>query len=323
MFVSGLLTLYVLKRGIMHNDSGCFDLQVNGYGGVDFNQDDLTAAQLHTACERLAAAGVAGVVATIITEAIDKMVHRLSNLARLRESDALAQQIIAGLHIEGPFLNETPGYRGAHPADAIRPADVATMQRLLDAAPGLTRLVTLAPERDARYRVIRMLAERGITVSAGHCDPSLDELKAAIDAGLSMFTHLGNGCPLLLPRHDNIIQRVLSLSDQLWLCFIADGVHVPFTALGNYLRAAGLERCIVVTDAIAPAGLGPGNYTVSRWNLVIGPDMVARAPDGSHLIGSAITMPQSVANLQQELGLSAADAHKLTGENPQRAIGYR
>ena len=305
----------------MLKNSGFFDLQVNGYGGVDFNQDDLTAAQLHTACEQFAAAGVAGILATIVTENVDSMARRLSNLARLREQDALAQQIIAGLHIEGPFLNETVGYRGAHPADAIRPADVDTMQRLLDAAPGLTRLVTLAPERDADYRVIRMLTERGITVSAGHCDPSLDELKAAIDAGLTMFTHLGNGCPMLLPRHDNIIQRALSLSDRLWLCFIADGVHVAFSALGNYLRAAGLERCIVVTDAIAPAGLGPGNYTVSRWKLTIGPDMVARAADGSHLIGSAITMPQSVANLQEKLGLSAAEAYQLTGENPRRAIG--
>ncbi|MBV9469617.1 MAG: hypothetical protein JOZ57_10285, partial [Abitibacteriaceae bacterium] len=279
------------------------------------------AEQLHTACAALAEAGVAGILATVITEEVDKMALRLSNLMKLRQADALAQQIIAGFHIEGPFLNETPGYRGAHPADAIRPADTDNMKRLLDAAGGLTRLVTLAPERDPQLQVTRMLTEQGVTVSAGHCDPSLDELKAAIDAGLSMFTHLGNGCPMQMHRHDNIIQRALSLSNQLWLCFIADGVHVPFPALGNYLRAAGIKRCVVVTDAIAPAGLGPGDYTVSRWNLTIGPDMVARAPDGSHLIGSAITMPQSVQNLMDHLDLSEADAHKLTAENPHRAVG--
>lgn len=181
--------------------------------------------------------------------------------------------------------------------------------------------MTLAPECDAGLQVTRLLSENGITVSAGHCDPTIDQLRAAIDAGLTMFTHLGNGCPMMMARHDNIIQRALSLSDRLWLCFIADGVHVPFFALGNYLRAAGLNRCIIVTDAIAPAGLGPGRYTLGRWELDIGPDMVARAPDGSHLVGAAITMPQSAANLEQHLGLSADAVRQLTAINPRQAVG--
>jgi len=304
------------------NSGGYFDLQVNGYAGIDFNQDDLTGADLHTVCERLAGDGVGGILATIVTEHLDKMTLRLRNLRTLREQDPLAQQVIAGLHIEGPFLNETPGYRGAHPLDAIRPAEVAEMDRLLDAAGGLTRLVTLAPERDAGLKVTRMLAERNIAVAAGHCDPSLDELRAAIDAGLTVFTHLGNGCPMQMHRHDNIIQRALSLHDRLWLCFIADGAHVAFPALGNYLRAGGLDRCVVVTDAIAPASLGPGRYTLGRWDLVIGPDLVARAPDGSHLIGAVVTMPQCAANLVEHVGLSREDALRLTVTNPRRALGW-
>jgi N-acetylglucosamine-6-phosphate deacetylase len=195
------------------------------------------------------------------------------------------------------------------------------MDRLLDAAGGLTRLVTLAPERDAGLAVTRHLAAQKITVAAGHCDPSLDELRAAIDAGLTVFTHLGNGCPMQMHRHDNIIQRALSLHERLWLCFIADGAHVAFPALGNYLRAAGLDRCVVVTDAIAPASLGPGRYTLGRWDLVIGPDLVARAPDGSHLIGAVVTMEQSVANLVERVGLSREDARRLTVTNPRRALG--
>ncbi|MHB1033873.1 MAG: N-acetylglucosamine-6-phosphate deacetylase [Pirellulales bacterium] len=305
----------------MEPADGYFDLQVNGFGGVDFNQDDLTADGLHTACERLEADGVSGILATIITEKIPKMARRLANLAALRQGDPLAQRMIRGFHIEGPFLNETPGYRGAHPVDAIQPADPVAMERLLDVAGGLVRLVTLAPERDEGLKVTRMLAKRGVIVSAGHCNPTLDELRAAIDAGLSMFTHVGNGCPMYLPRHDNIVQRALSLCDRLWLTFIADGVHVAFPALGNYLRAAGLDRCLVVSDAIAPAGLGPGRYTLGRWNLTIGPDMAARAPDGSHLVGSGITMRASAANLASRLGLSAEDVRRLTAINPRRAIG--
>ncbi|MFL6279861.1 MAG: N-acetylglucosamine-6-phosphate deacetylase [Vicinamibacterales bacterium] len=298
-----------------------FDLQVNGYGGVDFNQDELDADQLHRACERLEADRVAGFLATIITDDLPAMCRRLLRLTTLRAADPLAQRLIAGVHIEGPFLSASDGYRGAHPLDAIRPADTDSMARLLEAASGLARVVTLAPERDAGFAVTRFLACRGILVSAGHTDATLDQLRGAIDAGLSMFTHVGNGCPMHMHRHDNIIQRALSLADDLWLCFIADGVHVPFVALRNYLKLAREDRAIVVTDAIAPAGLGPGRYKFARWDLEIGDDMVARAPDRSHLVGSGITMKQNAENLQHAVGLSESAVRKLTLENPRIAIG--
>jgi N-acetylglucosamine-6-phosphate deacetylase len=299
------------------------DLQVNGFGGVDFNQDSLTADDLRKACAQLASHGVEAILATIITEKVEVMAHRLANLARLRARDPQAQKIIAGFHIEGPFLNAEPGYRGAHPAEVIHHANVDEMRRLLDAARGLTRVVTLAPEVDPGCKVTRLLADQGITVSAGHCNPSLDELRAAIDAGLRMFTHLGNGCPRQMPRHDNVIQRALSLADKLWLCFIADGVHIPFFVLRNYLRCADTSRCIVVSDAMAAAGLGPGRYKLSRWEVTIGPDLAAWAPDRSHLVGSAITMDQSFTNLVQQVGLAEVDAVRLTSTNPRLAIGLR
>jgi N-acetylglucosamine-6-phosphate deacetylase len=300
-----------------------FDLQVNGYAGVDFNKDDLTADELHEACEKLRGDGTSGFLATIITEDIDTMVLRLANLAKHRNADPLARAMIPGFHIEGPFLNGTPGYSGAHPADAMRPANPDEMKRLLDAAAGLTRIVTLAPERDTGLRTTRMLADAGVTVSAGHCDPSLEMLRRAIDEGLSMFTHLGNGCPMQMHRHDNVVQRVLSLAEagRLWVCFIADGAHVPFFALRNYLKAVGFDRAVVVSDAVAPAGLGPGRYTLGRWDLVIGDDLVARAPDGSHLVGSAVNMQRQAENLAKHVGLDAAQVARLTSENPRRAIG--
>jgi N-acetylglucosamine-6-phosphate deacetylase len=181
--------------------------------------------------------------------------------------------------------------------------------------------VTLAPEQDREFAVTRRLVREGVCVSAGHCDPSLDVLCGAIDAGVSLFTHLGNGCPMQMHRHDNIVQRTLSLSDRLWICLIADGVHVPYPALTNMLRAAGTDRCVVATDAIAPAGLGPGRYTLSRWDLLIGDDMVARAPDGSHFVGSAITMTRAKSNLMSGCRLSEAQVAQLTSVNPRLATG--
>lgn len=304
----------------MARGSSFFDLQVNGYGGIDFNQDELTADGLEQACKKLEADGVSGILATIITEHVATMCRRLANLARLRRQSDLARRLISGFHIEGPFISPVQGYRGAHPLDAIRPADGDAMRRMLDAAEGLVRLVTLAPECDEGLRVTKLLVGEKVAVSAGHCDPSVDHLKAAIDAGLSLFTHLGNGCPMQMHRHDNIVQRVLSVADRLWVCFIADGVHVPFVALRNYLRLTGLDRTVIVTDAIAPAGLGPGRYTLGRWDLLIGDDMVARAPDGSHFVGSAISMPQTLQNLTGGLGLNETDAMRLLRDNPRKAV---
>ena len=297
-----------------------FDLQVNGYAGVDFNQDSLNADDLHKACSQVESHGVREILATIITDSIDAMRRRLKKLVKLRENDALVKRIILGFHIEGPFINEEPGYRGAHPLDAVHPANIDEMRCLLEAAEGLTRLVTLAPERDPNLAVTKMLVQQGVTVSAGHCNPTGDQLRRAVDAGLSMFTHLGNGCPTQLARHNNIIQRALSLSGELFLCFIADGVHVPFFALRNYLRIAGLDRCIIVSDAMAAAGLGPGRYRLSRWEVEVGNDFAAWAPDRSHLVGSAITLPQSVTNLIEHVGLLESEAMRLATLNPRRAV---
>jgi N-acetylglucosamine-6-phosphate deacetylase len=300
--------------------SNFIDLQVNGFGGVDFNQDDLDADALHRACESLKQHGVAKILATIITEDLSRMCARLSTLSRLRERDPLAQEIIAGFHIEGPFITEQAGYNGAHPRDAIIPADVDATKRLLDAACGFAKMITLAPECDTGFRVTSFLAKQNVRVSAGHTDASIDQLRGAIDAGLTMFTHLGNGCPMKLHRHDNIIQRALSLADKLLIGFIADGVHIPFFALRNYLKLACIENSYIVTDAIAPAGLGPGRYTLGRWDLKIGEDMVARAPDGSHFVGSAITMPQSYENLTVTVGLSQSEVKAMMYTNPLRAV---
>ncbi len=297
-----------------------FDLQINGYAGVDFNRD-MDAEAFGRACRAITSDGVTGFLPTISTEKLDIMCTLLRNIVKLREQDPQIQKIATGFHIEGPFISDAEGYRGAHPPDSIRPANVDEMKRLLDAADGLTRMVTLAPERDENLAVTKMLVDRGIAVAAGHCDPTLDELKAAIDAGLSMFTHLGNGCPMYVHRHDNIVQRVLSLADRLWVTFIADGAHVAMHALGNYFKIAGTHRCIVISDAVAPAGLGPGRYTVGRWDVLIGEDMVIRSPDDSHLIGSALNMRQGEQNLRKQLSLNDEQIRQLMVDNPRRAIG--
>jgi N-acetylglucosamine-6-phosphate deacetylase len=303
---------------------GAFDLQVNGYAGVDFNAGPPAPEALHAVCARCVREGVAGILATLISDDLETMAGRLQALAAARDQDPLAREVIAGVHLEGPFLNPQDGYRGAHHAAALRPGNPDIMRRLLDAGGGLVRLVTLAPECDPDLGVTRLLVRAGIAVSAGHTDASLDCLRAACDEGLRMFTHLGNGCPAVgMNRHDNIIQRALSLQDRIWCAFIADGAHVPFFALGNYLRAAGLDRCLIVSDATAAAGLGPGAYQLGPVPFIVDEHLVAWAPDRSHLLGSATGLAASAGRLQRALALSDAEREMLTSVNPRAVLAGR
>ncbi len=254
---------------------------------MDFNRDDLSESGLYFACKKLKEDGVEGVLATIITADINQMIKRLNRVVQLREENMLISEIIYGIHIEGPFLSNEEGYRGAHNPKWILNCDSDWMKKLLDAAGGLTQIVTLAPERDDGFQVTKMLANDGIVVSAGHTNASLDVLNAALDNGLSMYTHLGNGCPVNMDRHDNIIQRVLSLKDRIWKTFIADGWHIPDFTLRNYLDLVGYEKSIIVTDAIAAASAAPGKYTIGELEIEVGSEGVVRRAGDLNFAGSA------------------------------------
>lgn len=296
------------------------DVQVNGYAGRDFNDATLSVDDWHTACAMMRGHQIAGVLAAVITASLDDMRARVGRIQQVRAQDSLVRDVVWGIHLEGPFIDPQPGYVGAHPAAHARPADLEVMKQLLDAGDGLVRIVTLAPEHDAGFKVTRFLANQGIIVSGGHCNPSYEQLRGAIDAGMSMFTHLGNGCPMQMHRHDNIIQRVLSLADRLWISFIADGAHVWFPALANYLRVTGFDRVVITTDAISAAGLGPGEYTLGSRQVLVDENFVAWGPQKAHLVGSAVPMPRVVHNLRTHLGLNDSDVRRLLCDNPRRLL---
>ncbi len=298
-----------------------FDLQVNGYAGADFCSTDLTLEQCRMACDAMRADGIDGILATVITDSVEALEGKLQRLVEFRDRDELIRETIRGFHVEGPFLNPAVGYIGAHPPEHVRPANVDDAKRLLDAGAGLVRVMTIAPEFDRGMATTRFLVEKEVTVSAGHCDPDFETLRRSIDAGLSMITHLGNGCPVELPRHDNFIQRVLSLADDLWVCFIPDGAHVPFFALRNYVRLVGLERVVMTTDAIMAAGLGPGTYELSGAPVEIDEAGVARRPGSPNLAGSTIRGYQVAENLKAHLGLSGDEVDRVFRRNPMRASG--
>ncbi len=171
-------------------------------------------------------------------------------------------------------------------------------------------MLTLAPEADPDARVTQYLSDEGVIVAAGHSDASREQLRRGIDHGLRLFTHLGNGCPSSLPRHDNIIQRVLSLSEDLMVSFIADGHHVPVFALRNYLRCVPDDNVVIVTDAISAAGLGPGRYELSGQIVEVDHDGAAWAACRTHFAGCATTLPKMIDVLKHGVGASDLDIQR-------------
>lgn len=297
-------------------NSGCVDLQVNGYAGIDFNGIPLELSQLLELCARLEQDGVSSILATVITAPIDMMLARIRALSDAICANAKVAERICGLHIEGPFISPEPGYVGAHPVSAVRKANLKDCQKLLDAGQGKIRLWTLAPEMDDDAIITGELVRQGVKVAAGHSNASLDQLRQAIDQGLCMYTHLGNGCPGVMPRHDNIVQRVLSLSDRLRISFIADGHHVPSFALKNYLKCVPLENVIVVSDCMSAAGLGPGTYPLGDQKVYVDQNLAAWSEDRQHFAGSATTLPQMQQILRQQLEVPAEQIDLFTRVNP-------
>ncbi len=298
--------------------SGYVDLQVNGYAGVDFNSAKLTESEMVAACQRLQADGVDKILATIITAPMPQMIDSIQRIARWIDEVAEIREVVAGLHIEGPFINPADGFVGAHPIDAVISANIDDAARLIDAGGSHVRILTLAPECDPGGIVIRYLSDQGITVSAGHSNLSLDELDRSIDSGLAMFTHLGNGCPATQPRHDNVIQRVLSRADRIAISFIADGHHVPIFALKNYLRCIPTDNIIIVSDAISAAGLGPGKYPLAGQTVYVDAAGAAWAECRTHYAGCATPLRRMHEILATELSATDSLIDAWMMDNPRR-----
>jgi N-acetylglucosamine-6-phosphate deacetylase len=173
---------------------------------------------------------------------------------------------------------------------------------------------------DGGANVTRQLTNHGIRVAAGHSDATLDQLKQSLDAGLSLFTHLGNGCPASLHRHDNIVQRVLSLAERLCISFIADGHHVPFFALKNYLQCVPAENILIVSDCMSAAGLGPGTYPLGDQVVHVDDDRAAWSADRKHFAGSATSIVAMQKLMSENLALSPMQIHQYTHENPSKLL---
>ena len=287
-----------------------FDIQVNGFAGVDFQQPDLAAADLRRAVDGLAAHETSRIFATLITDTIPSLCAKFENLERIRAEDPVVAAAVCGYHLEGPWLSPEPGYRGAHDPRHMGSPDIADFDRLQEAADGHIKLLTLAPELPGSAEVIRHAVSSGVQVSLGHTNASDADIDKAIDAGARFCTHLGNGVPAEMPRHDNVTQRLLA-RDELTAFFIPDGIHLPPFVLKNFFRAKPAGKALFTTDCMAAAGAPSGVYRLAHHELEVGEDRVVRAPGTSGFAGSALSPDEGVRNIRRWLGLDEDEARCL------------
>jgi N-acetylglucosamine-6-phosphate deacetylase len=285
---------------------GFVDLQVNGFGGVDFLDAD--TAGYRRAGEALLETGVTAYLPTLITSPEEQV------LAAAREVPVggTSRPRVLGLHLEGPFLS--PNRLGTHEASARRDPDLQLLDRLLDAGP--VRLMTLAPELDGAGALVDVLLERGVTVSLGHTDAIAAEANAAFDRGARSVTHLFNAMRPFLHRDPGIVGAALARED-VFVSVILDGIHLaPETARTVWNAARG--RVALITDAIAAAPRNDGPSSLGELDLQVHEGAV-RGPDGV-LAGSVLTMIEAVRNLHA-LGVGIEDAVTAATATPARLLG--
>src|SRR6266481_2743742 len=296
---------------------GWVDIQVNGFAGVDYNAPTAPHDEIARSVHVLYSAGVTRFYPTVITGSPDDMLAALKNLSRAK--DTIAEGVaMDGFHVEGPHISPDEGPRGAHPKRWVRPPDIDEFRRWQDATGGRVRLVTIAPEWPQAPRYIEAVVAQNVVVSIGHTAAEARHIADAVSAGATMSTHLGNGAHGVMRRHPNYIWEQLA-EDRLRASFIVDGIHLPGSFLKVALRAKGVERAVLVTDASSPAGCAPGRYRLGEQDVDLTADNRVVLAGQDRLAGSALKMDHGVENLMRLGELSLADAVRLATVNAARA----
>lgn len=290
------------------------DVHIHGAKGHDVME--ATPATLDAVGGFLAQHGTGSFLATTVTAPLDATLRSLAGLAKLAAKPPIEGQArMIGIHLEGPFLSHTK--RGVQPAEHLLAPDIATFDRLFEAAEGRIRLMTLAPELPGAVEVTAHATARGVRVSLGHSNATAAETRAAIAAGAVSATHTFNAMRPLEAREPGILGTVLA-DDALYAELISDGVHVAPEMVRIWWKAKGAERAILVTDAISAAGMPDGTYQLGGFAVEVAH---GRAMARGVLAGSVLTLDRALANFMEFTGAPLEQALRLLTVNPASMTG--
>jgi N-acetylglucosamine-6-phosphate deacetylase len=299
-----------------------FDLQINGYGGVWFSNEELTRADVLKALEPHYRYGVTRLCPTLITNSYEGLATGLASIRAACELKPFANKMVCGCHLEGPYISAEDGPRGAHPREHVRPADWDEFQKLQEISGNRIKLVTLAPEVDGAIDFIRKAVANGVVIAIGHTAATPEQVRAAVDAGAKLSTHLGNGAHAMIHRHRNYIFEQLS-DPRLTASLIVDGHHLPASLVQTFLKVKTPKRTILTCDAAGWAGCPPGVYEskLGRSEILPSGKLVVA---GQHelLAGSAQETDTCIANVIEFAGVSLKDAVDMASKNPAKLLGF-
>ncbi|HKH75440.1 MAG TPA: N-acetylglucosamine-6-phosphate deacetylase [Rubrobacteraceae bacterium] len=292
---------------------GFVDLQVNGAFGIDAATEPERLSELSG---KLLSTGTTSYLPTVISSPRSLYRETLPTLADVMKSGVPGAEPL-GVHLEGPFVNAKR--RGAHPEAHISPPDDALLNELLGLAP--VRLLTLAPELEGAVDLARAATERGVAVSAGHSDASFEVSYEALDGAVAGVTHLFNGMSALNHREPGLPGAAFA-HPRVVCGLIADGLHVHPEVISLAFRMLGPDRIHLVTDAIAAAGMGEGEYPLATRRTRLGGDGVPRLEDGT-IAGSILTMNEALRNVLAFTGCTVPEAARMAAATPARLADER
>lgn len=300
---------------------GLIDLQVNGMAGANLNGSGVTAATVNKVLTALHREGVTRFCPTIVTGTKEGILANIRAIVEACETDPLVRHSVLGIHIEGPFISRDDGPRGAHNPAWVRPPDWEEFSEWQGEAKGGISMVTVAPEVPGAIEFIGRLVESGVIASIGHSGATADDVGAALDAGATMATHLGNGCHTTLKRHPNHLWAQLA-DDRQWAGLIPDGFHLPPETLKVMIRAKG-RKTILTSDASYLAQMPAGRYgTHHGHDVVLQPSgRLHLASTEDILAGSALTLRRGVENVANFGILPLAEAIDLATLHPAELFG--
>ncbi len=298
-----------------------FDMQVNGAAGISVQGASLKTEDLWAITDYLAHWGVARWMPTLITAPQEIMEHGCRIIAEAMKLPETARAI-PGIHLEGPYISPEDGPRGAHPKAHVRPPGMMEFNRLMRAAEGRIRCVTLAPELPGALPFIRKLSQRGILVALGHHQASTVQIAQAVEAGARLSTHLGNGAASLMHRHLNPLWPQLA-EDRLHASLIADLHHLPEPALKTFVRAKSPERVVLVSDCVDLAGRKPGAYSLFNADVELKPNGKICLQGTDLLAGSSLMLLQGVINAWRTTDLTLRQAFACASSIPLTLFGLK
>jgi N-acetylglucosamine-6-phosphate deacetylase len=288
-------------------------IDVHVHGGVDHDVMDASVQGLAALANFFARHGVSAFLPTTMTAPHANTLAAVSAIAQQDSTPGRGARIL-GVHLEGPYIS--PKFPGAQPATFIRPPNLDEFTELLAAGP--VRMITLAPEAPGAEALIRAAAKQNVVAVLGHTNATYEECKMAVAWGVTQATHTYNAMSGLHHRRPGTLGAVLS-NDAIYAQLIADNIHVHPAGMKILARCKGVERTVLITDAMRATGLGPGTYDLGGQMVTV-KDGECRLADGT-LAGSLLTMERALANFMAATGLSLAEAWPATSRTPARALG--